>query len=148
MPLSMSTFFFFNDTATTEIYTLALHDALPISPRRTARCGRSGIAPTRAFPGSRKRLALSGRRSEPLRLHDLDRPSGGDGPAERLTSPRWPADLDRGRVIRRSETEIEGQVALGEVTRLPVHSFENTSAVGQHHGDLRAQPFAVRSRPA
>src|SRR3712207_9239917 len=27
-----SSFFFFNDTATTEIYTLSLHDALPISP--------------------------------------------------------------------------------------------------------------------
>src|SRR2546430_12819898 len=29
-------FFFFNDTATTEIYTLSLHDALPISSRRTS----------------------------------------------------------------------------------------------------------------
>src|SRR5258708_27843846 len=29
--LSYSLFFFFNDTATTEIYTLSLHDALPIS---------------------------------------------------------------------------------------------------------------------
>src|SRR2546425_3939178 len=29
--LSVSYFFFFNDTATTEIYTLSLHDALPIS---------------------------------------------------------------------------------------------------------------------
>ena len=28
----MCLFFFFNDTATTEIYTLSLHDALPISP--------------------------------------------------------------------------------------------------------------------
>src|SRR2546430_10012936 len=28
---SRSFFFFFNDTATTEIYTLSLHDALPIS---------------------------------------------------------------------------------------------------------------------
>src|SRR5258708_2038307 len=41
------TVFFFNDTATTEIYTLSLHDALPISPRR--RCDRSqsraGTAP-------------------------------------------------------------------------------------------------------
>src|SRR3712207_8904867 len=27
-------YFFFNDTATTEIYTLSLHDALPISPGR------------------------------------------------------------------------------------------------------------------
>src|SRR5258705_7253725 len=31
----MLIFFFFNDTATTEIYTLSLHDALPIC----ARCG-------------------------------------------------------------------------------------------------------------
>src|SRR5215216_7982724 len=30
-------FFFFNDTATTEIYTLSLHDALPISPRTRRR---------------------------------------------------------------------------------------------------------------
>src|SRR2546430_11794093 len=28
-------FFFFNDTATTEIYTLSLHDALPISLQRS-----------------------------------------------------------------------------------------------------------------
>src|SRR5256885_3820967 len=28
-------FFFFNDTATTEIYTLSLHDALPIYPARS-----------------------------------------------------------------------------------------------------------------
>src|SRR5476649_3068821 len=31
-------FFFFNDTATTEIYTLSLHDALPISTPRTTIC--------------------------------------------------------------------------------------------------------------
>src|SRR5256885_448631 len=30
MPGGVSRFFFFNDTATTEIYTLSLHDALPI----------------------------------------------------------------------------------------------------------------------
>src|SRR2546422_5067305 len=30
-------FFFFNDTATTEIYTLSLHDALPISPQLALR---------------------------------------------------------------------------------------------------------------
>src|SRR2546430_10321149 len=30
-------FFFFNDTATTEIYTLSLHDALPISVAPTVR---------------------------------------------------------------------------------------------------------------
>src|SRR5258706_14075567 len=31
--ISIVFFFFFNDTATTEIYTLSLHDALPISSR-------------------------------------------------------------------------------------------------------------------
>src|SRR5436309_10872557 len=34
-----SFFFFFNDTPTTEIYTLSLHDALPISARRVHRAG-------------------------------------------------------------------------------------------------------------
>src|SRR5687767_854115 len=32
-PQSSTPIFFFNDTATTEIYTLSLHDALPISPK-------------------------------------------------------------------------------------------------------------------
>src|SRR5216684_9117705 len=49
-------FFFFNDTATTEIYTLSLHDALPISrrsrarlPRGTARgCGAASGSPGRS----------------------------------------------------------------------------------------------------
>src|SRR2546422_69079 len=36
-----SSFFFFNDTATTEIYTLSLHDALPISPASPVRLRRS-----------------------------------------------------------------------------------------------------------
>src|SRR5258708_18368184 len=42
LPSAMSSvFFFFNDTATTEIYTLSLHDALPIlKPRRRTRCRR------------------------------------------------------------------------------------------------------------
>src|SRR5204863_10101140 len=36
-------FFFFNDTATTEIYTLSLHDALPISPGRSRRTCRAHL---------------------------------------------------------------------------------------------------------
>src|SRR2546430_17313116 len=34
--LDSAMFFFFNDTATTEIYTLSLHDALPISMAHAA----------------------------------------------------------------------------------------------------------------
>src|SRR5688572_33483358 len=41
--LSLFIFFFFNDTATTEIYTLSLHDALPIYRRaEVAEAGRRG----------------------------------------------------------------------------------------------------------
>src|SRR6266508_6949640 len=45
--------FFFNDTATTEIYTLSLHDALPIctrpttSPTAPGGCGRRSGGPAR-----------------------------------------------------------------------------------------------------
>src|SRR3712207_8205520 len=41
-------FFFFNDTATTEIYTLSLHDALPILT--------PGIRPAGADAGDQKRI--------------------------------------------------------------------------------------------
>src|SRR3712207_8821090 len=50
----MVSFFFFNDTPTTEIYTLSLHDALPIwSARRAA--ARAGARPRRrARPPARR----------------------------------------------------------------------------------------------
>src|SRR5258708_39166958 len=38
-------FFFFNDTATTEIYTLSLHDALPISFLSVGLSGFGGVLP-------------------------------------------------------------------------------------------------------
>src|SRR5256886_12713173 len=37
--ISIVSYVFFNDTATTEIYTLSLHDALPISPALGRRAG-------------------------------------------------------------------------------------------------------------
>src|SRR2546425_11593975 len=47
--------FFFNDTATTEIYTLSLHDALPISA--ASRDGPRGVR-TRGHPGARLAAGL------------------------------------------------------------------------------------------
>src|SRR5260221_14316847 len=49
-------FFFFNDTATTEIYTLSLHDALPIlglvvgDEHDLALCPGTGLHPARQIP--------------------------------------------------------------------------------------------------
>src|SRR2546427_5157168 len=40
---SLSFFFFFNDTATTEIYTLSLHDALPICAATVRAFGQQGL---------------------------------------------------------------------------------------------------------
>src|SRR6266851_10196312 len=59
-----SFFFFFNDTATTEIYTLSLHDALPIRPRPRHR--RPGRRPP-AGPGGRSEEHTSELQSH----HDL-----------------------------------------------------------------------------
>src|SRR2546428_9242689 len=57
--LSFFVFFFFNDTATTEIYTLSLHDALPISTCCSARGStRRRPAPRRSW-GDRKSTRLN-----------------------------------------------------------------------------------------
>src|SRR5436309_4657368 len=61
----VSLFFFFNDTATTEIYTLSLHDALPISARgyRT-RVRIRPIATTSPFFYATEELIAHSARSE------------------------------------------------------------------------------------
>src|SRR5260370_15040136 len=59
-------FFFFNDTATTEIYTLSLHDALPIWRRRTgsSRSGRGTVRPARGWRRSAPSSASGSTRQE------------------------------------------------------------------------------------
>src|SRR5258707_14280299 len=69
---TLSVFFFFNDTATTEIYTLSLHDALPIS---------DGPHEDQSGLGSRRRPVLGCARS-PHQAH----PSTGDRKSTRLNS--------------------------------------------------------------
>src|SRR3712207_8166488 len=70
-----SSVFFFNDTATTEIYTLSLHDALPIfwqevEERKTNSCRReplsmlSVVTQNTAPPQRARRFGGIGRRSE------------------------------------------------------------------------------------
>src|SRR6202021_3257543 len=63
MPLRCySPTFFFNDTATTEIYTLSLHDALPISSRMSSSVTMPIISPyssTTSANGDRKSTRLN-----------------------------------------------------------------------------------------
>src|SRR2546425_5314549 len=65
--LALVFFFFFNDTATTEIYTLSLHDALPISS-----CTSSTGAPRRSTSTRRAHTAF-----------------GSWWPASNWASPTW-----------------------------------------------------------
>src|SRR2546429_4652997 len=73
-------FFFFNDTATTEIYTLSLHDALPIS-RHVGRERRDDGKAARHPPRLGRAVQVSARRLAPpardgdRRSHLLDRKS-------------------------------------------------------------------------
>src|SRR4051794_41978483 len=56
LPFSIVSFFFFNDTATTEIYTLSLHDALPISSwTATGSSASTGVRSSRSTKPSPSR---------------------------------------------------------------------------------------------
>src|SRR3712207_7591351 len=72
----MLSFFFFNDTATTEIYTLSLHDALPIC---FPRCPAVGHRPTALRRCVHRRGDAGGRLLRPERpdalLETADRKS-------------------------------------------------------------------------
>src|SRR3712207_7515403 len=54
-------YFFFNDTATTEIYTLSLHDALPISTNQLS-TPLSGLGPLGSRPRGSSTSPTTGRR--------------------------------------------------------------------------------------
>src|SRR2546430_13495917 len=76
MTPSSCRFFFFNDTATTEIYTLSLHDALPI-------CGTDALrrdASHDAGAAGHVEHALAHRHSG--RFHQQRRPGAEDVPGE------------------------------------------------------------------
>src|SRR5688572_33076706 len=57
-------FFFFNDTATTEIYTLSLHDALPISAGASPGCARRSRTWAARSTTAAKSRRIRSRRSE------------------------------------------------------------------------------------
>src|SRR3712207_7430940 len=71
-------FFFFNDTATTEIYTLSLHDALPIYARGvpTARARRGLRLPADAAAHLRDGVPPLQQRRDLRRDDDEDSPGG------------------------------------------------------------------------
>src|SRR3982750_5041745 len=85
-------FFFFNDTATTEIYTLSLHDALPISLTYQWRHNGANVSgATNATRSEEHTSELQSRSDLVCRLllekkkkHEMKRPGGMARPQQRL----------------------------------------------------------------
>src|SRR5256884_9258837 len=70
-------FFFFNDTATTEIYTLSLHDALPISGGQEL-LAHGSVPSERLHSGAEMSGDFSFPPDYPERRHALDQRSSGE----------------------------------------------------------------------
>src|SRR2546422_1914895 len=105
-------FFFFNDTATTEIYTLSLHDALPIFPSARGR------------PGGHHAPGAAGRRTGGA-VHPVarvapvstgERASRGRGPRRRHR-PSGAGRVDGGTFLRRPGQRLVVVFAGGRTLR-------------------------------
>src|ERR1035437_923261 len=86
-------FFFFNDTVTTAIYTLSLHDALPIFLGHGARTSRSGLVERRPCCCAQRRRRVGGDGYRYCRVSGLRRlaqpsPIGDLGLGD-CTASRW-----------------------------------------------------------
>src|SRR2546430_6783835 len=99
--------FFFNDTATTEIYTLSLHDALPIYPatggRPRARRGGRRDGAARHPAADRETAPAAARREDAGGLRRQHRDDGrGARPAGAAREVQGSRD-SQGQAVRRSE---------------------------------------------
>src|SRR2546430_9250874 len=135
-------FFFFNDTATTEIYTLSLHDALPIS---RAYDGARFVCAPGAGPGGSRRVDRGVRprgRGGGLRFD-----AGAAAPGERsalgaclelvaLGGGLRPRDVARGP---RARAEIVGGTGL-EPTRQPAPCSAGWHRPRCGNGGMRGGP--------
>src|SRR3712207_7226280 len=87
-------FFFFNDTATTEIYTLSLHDALPISALEDGSLAPSVLVPVIVaaprvppHPVTAMSLCMQRKRgTRPIGSRSYGSPTGLDRKSTRLNS--------------------------------------------------------------
>src|SRR3712207_4933332 len=129
-------FFFFNDTATTEIYTLSLHDALPISGRVF---GGDGGAAFRRATQPRKR-SLRGRHCREVRCEARRYP----GRLARLPGEAA-QDAGRGRARRRKvRGRLEGdQPCCGSGSAYEFRRAGSTYPRGIREGDRLLRSIAV-----
>src|SRR2546422_4291519 len=142
-------FFFFNDTATTEIYTLSLHDALPISSGGRLR-GRQG----RDRPGRHVRAAPSSDEAdagvrEAVLLEPADQRAAVQPeppcrlrlvPGDRVHHARDDPSLERFQLLGKSARGFQFDARLGRsdevwVAAKRIHADLSGAAQRHHPGD-------------
>src|SRR2546426_11000919 len=132
-----SFFFFFNDTATTEIYTLSLHDALPIwsipkTARRRARCHFAAESPPGCRPEQRCIPRLPHSPTDERRPRGVSHPvrTRRDGPA-RAPSGAGRRHAARGvREGRAISVRVPARVARRRRALGPLHLPRHRAARG------------------
>src|SRR5438034_5418721 len=107
-------FFFFNDTATTEIYTLSLHDALPICPQ--------GVPPRSPGAGRGPDRRARRRRSEE---HTSELQSHSDLVCRLLLEKK------KKKTKRKNTTQPQNADPSTKHTRMTTHRDNN--ATSKHH---------------
>src|SRR5260221_3491821 len=105
-------FFFFNDTATTEIYTLSLHDALPISWRACFFSAASWSFKVRSTSSGRERFTS---RSEE---HTSELQSHSDLVCRLLLEKKKNTPTERSTALRLRPTQRNGDVTSHAALRL------------------------------
>src|SRR3712207_4985467 len=134
--------FFFNDTATTEIYTLSLHDALPIyvgpdlrphlggGPAQRPRVlGLQRVVPVRVVVEEGEVRAPAGPHREPRRQQDPDGVAQSGGPLLRRAERRLrPVDRGHGAADLASTGEQRGAGVL------VVHGISSLALVDSANG--------------
>src|SRR5229473_3275015 len=150
-------FFFFNDTATTEIYTLSLHDALPISPPCRFSCATSAPIPYRASSASRRGVteASSSTRDNPDPVISATRcsalticgPDGRAGPVRHRSGPP-PLQLRHPAAGRHHQQRIQRRPFL--IGRRRVQALPQPPCRGillpRHQPGQRGHPGSSTSR--
>src|SRR5258708_18499677 len=129
-------FFFFNDTATTEIYTLSLHDALPISAWWQTTSGRSS-AKMPSSAASRMSTRYTRARGAMLVAEPDERSS--------TTATSWPA-------ARKASVTLEPMKPAPPVIRMRMRALPWSGAAGPCGQEpacrgREQRPFARAERP-
>src|SRR2546429_6461934 len=138
-PIPSSSFFFFNDTAPTEIYTLSLHDALPIYFEPSAYDWR-GLAREKSGR-TRPAHQTVGEDQSCSRLESRDR----------LFASRWPHAVFGQIEFRSEEHTSELQSRLHLVCRLLLakkkKQFSVSSSLSRHRPIEFAREIILPARP-